>query len=594
MSVDTPLGRTLGDYRLLELVGSGRSGVVYRATQLSRDRTVAVKLIGQQLTRQDGFSDRVVDEVGRLNAAYHGHLVTMYGVTTHGDGLQLVMRYLSAEDLGTTLAGGEGLDYQRATKIISEVADGLAHAHDLGLVHRGLTPRSILVEGGKAYLGDFAITAETADFGGVLGVPDDGSRPAFDYVAPEQIDGRPADSRTDVYGLACVYYEAVTGATPFKRYWGEEKLEAHLTREPARVTEIRPDLPHALDELFARALAKNPDDRFSSPRELALAAPTKSRVLARWKTMRNAGTMGPEVLGEELPAVSEPVVPVPVAAGAMAESPDEAEANETADANDEPGDAPADQGPTEAPADARPDDSGGGGRDGGDGPGSSGPEGEGSSDSGDGEGSSDSGDGESPDTWGRKGRRRPAIVLGLVALAGITVGGLAVGGAFSGDAESPAPTEQAATPAIPSAPDESTERPESKKDQPPSDSKDEKKGDRADAGPDAKKKSGRDSSNAGSKGQGAVAPWPTGTSAYTAVVFASATDRAGAEARAQDAAGLGLRSGVLQSSDYPSLQPGVWVAFAGIYDSEGGAEAAVSQLREAGVASTPYVRFIGG
>ena len=250
--------------------------VVYRAEDLRLGRTVALKLLAPELARNDTFRQRFVHESQVAAAIDHPHILPVFEAGETEGMLYIAMRYVQGRDLATLLARDGPLSLETACRIGLQVASALdaAHAHDL--VHRGVKPGNILVAEGTdsdrpehVYLADFGLTKKSLsliDFtnvGQFVGT--------LDYVAPEQISGRPVDGRCDVYSLACVVFEMLTGAPPFRREDDMALLWAHMYDPPPVFTTLRPDLPPAVDPVFARSLAKTPDDRYETCRGFVAA-----------------------------------------------------------------------------------------------------------------------------------------------------------------------------------------------------------------------------------------------------------------------------------------------------------------------------------
>src|SRR2546421_2862467 len=246
-------------YRIDGVLGEGGMGVVCRATQLSLNRVVALKVLAAELSDDPGFRTRFQRE-GQLQAALdHEHIVAVYeaGQTEHG--LFLAMRLIAGPTLKELIVTGQ-LDTRRSLRLLGQVAQALDSAHAAGLIHRDIKPQNILIGANDhAYLADFGLTK----------APDDASRltgtgqfiGTIDYVAPEQIQGLPATAASDCYSLTGVLYECMTGEVPFRRPNEAATLHSHLTSPPPRVSERRPDLPPALDDVIAAGMAKDPDDR---------------------------------------------------------------------------------------------------------------------------------------------------------------------------------------------------------------------------------------------------------------------------------------------------------------------------------------------
>ncbi len=262
-------GTTISGYRVDGPLGEGGMGTVYRATQLSLNRTVALKILAAELSQDTAFRERFRRE-GLVQAAIdHEHIVTVYEAGDSEHGLFLAMRLIRGPTLKDMIISHE-LDPGRGLGILAQVAGALDSAHDVGLTHRDIKPQNILIGANDhAYLADFGLTqasdeaslTETGQFIGTI-----------DYVAPEQIQGGAATARSDVYSLTAVMYEALTGDVPYAKPNEAAVLYAHISEPPPRVTERKSDLPPRLDEVIARGMAKLPADRYASAGELVADA----------------------------------------------------------------------------------------------------------------------------------------------------------------------------------------------------------------------------------------------------------------------------------------------------------------------------------
>ena len=278
MSSDPATGTEVAGYRIVERVGSGGMGVVYLAEETGLgDRPVALKLLPPALAGDPDFRARFLREMRVAAAIDHPNIVPIYRAGEDRGLLYLAMRYVHASDLRRVLEAEGRLEPGRALAILDQVARALDAAHARGLVHRDVKPGNILLappvfdgDAEHVYLVDFGLARSDSDdrsiggAGSFLGTPR--------YAAPEQAAGRPVDGRTDGYALGCVLYECLTGRPPFPDGPGEAVLLAHLEATPPRVTAQRPDLPPAIDQVVARAMAKAPEDRFPSCRALITAA----------------------------------------------------------------------------------------------------------------------------------------------------------------------------------------------------------------------------------------------------------------------------------------------------------------------------------
>ena len=277
MRPDPAAGTEVAGYRIVEQAGSGGMGVVYRAEETGLGgRPVALKLLPSALAGDPDFRARFLREMRVAAAIDHPNIVPIYRAGEDRGLLYLAMRYVHASDLRRVLETEGRLDPARTLAILDQVARALDAAHAHGLVHRDVKPANILlappvIDGDPehVYLVDFGLARSDSDdrsiggAGSFLGTPR--------YAAPEQAAGLPVDGRTDGYALGCVLYECLTGQPPFPGGSGEALLLAHLEATPPRVTTLRLDLPPAIDQVIARAMAKSPADRFPTCRALFTA-----------------------------------------------------------------------------------------------------------------------------------------------------------------------------------------------------------------------------------------------------------------------------------------------------------------------------------
>lgn len=263
------VGRRIAGYRIEGEIGRGGMAVVYRARDLRLERTVALKLLAPELARNDTFRQRFTHESRVAAAIDHPHIVPVFEAGETDGVLYIAMRYVAGRDLRALLDQEGPLPVATAARIATQVASALdaAHAHDL--VHRDVKPGNILVAQGTdsdhpehVYLTDFGLTKKSLSLTGFTTVGQFVG--TLDYVAPEQISGRPVDGRCDVYSLACVVYETMAGAPPFQRDDDMALLWAHQYDQPPALTEKRPDIAAGVDDVMAKALAKSPDDRYDS------------------------------------------------------------------------------------------------------------------------------------------------------------------------------------------------------------------------------------------------------------------------------------------------------------------------------------------
>jgi serine/threonine kinase PknH len=261
-------GTTIAGYRIERELGSGGMGTVYEATQLSLDRTVALKVLAGNLGRDGEFRARFRREAMLQAALEHPSVVPVYETGEDDGALFIAMKLVRGTDLKQLAE--DGLTPERALALLAQAASALDAAHASGLVHRDVKPQNILVDGhDRAYLADFGLVKGAGERGVTLTGSYVGS---LDYTAPEIVRGEPAGAPADLYALAGVLYEALTAEVPFPHDTEAALLFAHVSEEPPRPSAVRPELPGALDAVIARGLAKRPEDRFRSAGELMEAA----------------------------------------------------------------------------------------------------------------------------------------------------------------------------------------------------------------------------------------------------------------------------------------------------------------------------------
>jgi serine/threonine-protein kinase len=286
MPAELAPGTVVAGYRIEALVGRGAMADVYRARNERLDRVVALKLLDRLSAQDERFRKRFLRESEIAASLDHPGVVRVLAAGDDDDQLYLAMELIDGPDLRRLLAEHGRLDPQRAVALIEQVAAGLDAAHRAGLVHRDVKPGNILVTDERAFICDFGVARHVSSVSSLTG--DRGFVGTIDYVPPEQIEGGTIDGRADQYSLACVLYECLAGSRPFERDSELSVVFAHLNDPPPRLTDVRPDLPGAFDQVFATALAKDPGDRYSTCSELAAAARAAvgGHVLARRKPRR--------------------------------------------------------------------------------------------------------------------------------------------------------------------------------------------------------------------------------------------------------------------------------------------------------------------
>ena len=261
-------GEPLRGYRLLEQVGEGAFGVVYRAIQPQVGREVAIKAVHPELANHPDFVRRFDREAQIVARLEHPHVVPLYDYWREPDAAYLVMRFLRGGSVEDMLEAGP-IEPSRVVSIVEQVASALGAAHRQGVVHRDVKPGNVLLdEEGNAYLTDFGVALDAGSPERSTGTMMRGT-PA--YLSPEQIRLEPTTPRSDVYALGIVVFEMLTGEHPFPDTSLTALLDHHVRDVVPSARSLRPQLPPAVDEVIGRATAKDPNERFSDIEEIARA-----------------------------------------------------------------------------------------------------------------------------------------------------------------------------------------------------------------------------------------------------------------------------------------------------------------------------------
>ena len=269
--MEKPQGKQFGRYEIIDELGRGAMGVVYKARDPQIDRLVALKTVflwGQEPDEEKEFRLRFMNEAQAAGRLHHSGIVSVFDVGENPDNRDpyIVLEYVQGESLNRVLAREKKLPLQRALKLAEEVADALDYAHAQGVIHRDIKPANILItQDGRAKIADFGIAKlNLAHFtipGRVLGTPA--------YMAPEQLAGEGADGRSDLFSLGVILYAMVTGHSPFQGNSATTVCFKVANREPIAASALDMALPPQLDAVISRAMAKDPKERYQRGSDFA-------------------------------------------------------------------------------------------------------------------------------------------------------------------------------------------------------------------------------------------------------------------------------------------------------------------------------------
>jgi eukaryotic-like serine/threonine-protein kinase len=268
------VGRVFGSYELQALIAAGGMGEVYRAVDTRLNRTVAIKTLPGQLSGDPDRQERFRREANIISSLNHPHICTLHDVGIQDGVHYLVMEHIEGETLQARLDRGP-LPVARALEYATQMCDALDKAHRRGVIHRDLKPANVMLAKSGIKLLDFGLakvehartpapdathTRTLTSDGTILGT--------FQYMAPEQVEGKEADARTDIFALGALVYEMITAKKAFDGPTQANVIGAILKDEPPPLIEVVPDMPAALDRAIARCLAKEPDDRWQTAKVL--------------------------------------------------------------------------------------------------------------------------------------------------------------------------------------------------------------------------------------------------------------------------------------------------------------------------------------
>ena len=260
------IGQTISHYKVLEQLGGGGMGVVYKAQDLKLDRPVALKFLPPDLTRDPEAKQRFIHEAKAASTLDHPNICNVHEIDEADDGqIFIVMACYEGETLKNRIERGP-LKIEEAVEIAVQIAQGLAKAHDHDIVHRDIKPANVMVTlDGVVKIVDFGLAKLT---GRTLLTKAGSTLGTAAYMSPEQARGDPSDHRTDIWSLGVTCYEMFSGKRPFESEYEQALVYSILNEEPRRMRDLRSEVPEAIEKICQRAMAKDPSDRYQSAAEL--------------------------------------------------------------------------------------------------------------------------------------------------------------------------------------------------------------------------------------------------------------------------------------------------------------------------------------
>jgi eukaryotic-like serine/threonine-protein kinase len=256
----------IGKYKIIELVGEGAMGVVYRARDTVLDRSVAIKVMNESIARQDDLRRRFLHEAQAAASLQHPNVVTIFDMGDVDGHLFIAMEFVEGIDLEKLMESGQLLSLQAKLDIIIDVLTGLQFAHRRGIIHRDVKPANIRVTGdGRAKIMDFGVahlsSSSMTTTGSLLGTPS--------YMAPEQITEGKTTQQTDIFAVGGVLYQLLTNMKPFEGPTLQNLFFRIITEDPKPISQLMPTLPRALEAIVQKAMAKDPKDRYANALDMA-------------------------------------------------------------------------------------------------------------------------------------------------------------------------------------------------------------------------------------------------------------------------------------------------------------------------------------
>jgi serine/threonine protein kinase len=263
---DALVGKILGGYKILEVVGEGGMGKVYKATQLSLHRDVALKVLRDKLAKDESFRGLFINEARAAAQLVHPNVVQVYDAGSEGDVTFFSMEFLGQGSVEEILQRDKKMAWEQAILMVLEAAHGLAYAEGKGIVHRDIKPDNLMLnEDGRIKIADLGLAkqGEGAKDQGIIGTPH--------FIPPEQALGKTVDTRADIYSLGATFFRMITGRTVFTGSTAKEIVLKHIKEPPPAASSIEKEIPDDVDLVISRMLAKDPEQRYATAQDIISA-----------------------------------------------------------------------------------------------------------------------------------------------------------------------------------------------------------------------------------------------------------------------------------------------------------------------------------
>jgi serine/threonine-protein kinase len=317
------IGHLISNYKILEKIGEGGMGDVFKGIDIMLERDIAIKMLRPELARQQAIVERFRAEAVTLAKLNHPNIATLYNFVRQGNDYFMVMEFVKGHTVERLLKQTGAMSYQKAVQLFAQALDGIAHAHRLGIIHRDLKPANVMMtDSGLIKVMDFGIARVLGSdritrTGNVIGT--------IEYMSPEQIRGEETDARSDIYSAGILLYEMLTGRVPFECNSEYELMRRQVEDAPVPPRVFTKQIPLALEQVIMRALAKRPEARFQSADEFRVVLGNSLGVATAIRVNPSAS-----LKGEASVQKPKPLTPSAVSHSAMATAPSKTGIAETA------------------------------------------------------------------------------------------------------------------------------------------------------------------------------------------------------------------------------------------------------------------------